>query len=217
MAPEPLQIALLLCVPFVALAITAAAGIYVLRPLDRAAKKNKRFASFTTVDRVVLQPLDRAARKPRPRTRFTIIDFLALTAHLSVPLALFATFSRGASGAEAALIILAGFGCCAAALIWWGTVQTALWAGIDDPKKRFFMIALVVPITFCAAIIVGPLALYLLASPWLNNSERTTIWPYLFEIGMIATLIVCRRATQWILRASETSLAPESPWAETET
>jgi hypothetical protein len=115
----------MLCVPLVALTITVMAGIFVLRPLDRAAKKNKRFAPFTAVDHSVLQPLDRAAKKARPRTRFTIVDFLALTAHLSVPLALFAAFSRGSTGAEGSVTVLAGFGCFAAALIWWGTVQTA--------------------------------------------------------------------------------------------
>src|SRR5689334_22077503 len=100
MAPDPVQIALMLCVPILGLAITCAAGLYVLRPLDRAAKKNKC------------------------PTRFTIVDFLALTAHLSVPLALFASYSRGAPGDQGALIVLAGFGCFAAALIWWGTVKT---------------------------------------------------------------------------------------------
>ena len=216
MALDPLQLALMLCVPLVALTITVMAGIYVLRPLDRAAKKNKRFVPFTAVDHSLLQPLDRAAKKARPRTRFTIVDFLALTAHLSVPLALFATFSRGSTGAEGSVMVLAGFGCFAAALIWWGTLQTALWAGITDPKKRFFMIALIVPITFCAAIVVGPLAMYLLIAPWVGTSKPLTVWPYLFEIGMIVTLIVCRRTTLWILKAPEVSSPPENLWAETE-
>jgi uncharacterized membrane protein YidH (DUF202 family) len=192
MAPDPSQLALLLSVPMFGLVITCAAGLYVLRPLDRAAKKNKC------------------------PTRFTIVDFLALIAHLSVPLALFTKFSRGSSGAEGALIMLAGFGCFAAALIWWGTVKTAARAGITDPKKRFFMIALIVPITFCAAIVVGSLAMYLLVVPWTGLGDRITVWPYLLEIGMIVTLIVCRRTTLWILKAPEVPSPPENLWAETE-
>ncbi|HMC11006.1 MAG TPA: hypothetical protein VKH44_06935 [Pirellulaceae bacterium] len=212
----PVQFALIIGVPLIAITITAMAGIYVLRPLDRAAKKNRRFAPFTAVDHSVLQPMDRAAKKARPRTRFTIVDFLALTAHLSVPLALFAAFSRGSTGAEGSVTVLAGFGCFAAALIWWGTVQTALWAGITDPRKRFFMIALIVPITFCAAIVVGPLAMFLLIAPWVGTSKPLTVWPCLFEIGMIITLIVCRRTTLWILKAPEVASPPENLWAETE-
>jgi hypothetical protein len=35
----------------------------------------------------MLRPLDRAARQRTSRVQFTIVDFLALTAHLSIPLA----------------------------------------------------------------------------------------------------------------------------------
>ena len=71
-----------------AVAISGAAGMYVLRPFDRAAKKNKL------------------------PTRFTVADFLALIAHLSVPLALFATFSRGGGGAHGSEIVIAVDGRC---------------------------------------------------------------------------------------------------------
>src|SRR5690349_19772915 len=80
----------------------------------------------------ILRPLDRAARKRKQSVHFTIIDALALVTHLSIPLGFIGRINREERSNAGTLV---GFGCFAAVLIWYGTVATAARAGITHPMK----------------------------------------------------------------------------------
>ncbi len=147
----------------------------------------------------VLRPLDRAARQRRAAVQFTLLDFFALTAHISVPLAFIGQFSTQ-SGSRSVDVILVGFGCFSACLIWWGTVRTAARAGIAQPLKRFLMIGIVVPITFVASFAFGIFLPYLACRPFVDRNGGSPLWLYFVTAGLAALFIAARRIVDWILR-----------------
>jgi MFS family permease len=151
----------------------------------------------------ILRPLDRAARKRKQSVHFTIIDALALVTHLSIPLGFIGRISErdGRSGSGAGVLV--GFGCFAAVLIWYGTVATAARAGITHPMKRLLMIGLIVPLSFVATIVFGPLLSMLLYNLFAPTYDHISPWLYLLEIGLAVIIIGCRRAVDWILREPE--------------
>jgi hypothetical protein len=148
----------------------------------------------------ILRPLDRAARKRKQKVHFTIIDALALVTHLSIPLGFIGRISRDERSSAGVLV---GFGCFAAVLIWYGTVATAARAGITSPMKRLLMIGLIVPLTFVATIVFGPLLSMLLYNLVARSHDRISPWLYLLEVGLTVIIIGCRRAVDWILREPE--------------
>ncbi len=151
----------------------------------------------------VLGPLDRAARKRCAAVQFTLLDFFALTAHLSVPMAFIGQFSTRAGG-RGVEVILVGFGCVSACSIWWGTVRTAARAGIAQPLKRFLMIAIVVPITFVAAFSFGMLLPYVVCRPIADRSWPDW-WTYLLVVSLPLVFVGLRWCVNWILRTEELS------------
>jgi MFS family permease len=166
---------LLVAVPIVA---TFGSGIYVLRPLDRAARRFKN------------------------TVHFTIIDALALVTHLSIPLGFVGRISRYDGGSRGQEYLLVGFGCFAAIMIWSATVATAARAGITEPTKRLMMIGLIVPLTFVVTIVFGPLLSVLLYHLF-HLSDRISPWLYVLEVSLAVLIIGCRRAVDWILKAPQ--------------
>jgi hypothetical protein len=150
----------------------------------------------------MLRPLDRAARLKLAVVQFTLVDFLALTAHLSIPLGLVGPLSSSRIGDRGFQIVLVFFGCFAAFLIWWGTVRTAARAGIHQPLKRLLMIGFVVPIAFVSAIAFGIVFPMLLWTPFYDPTDPHPSGFLLLaiSIGLIAVFVVCRRLVDWILR-----------------
>ncbi len=155
----------------------------------------------------VLRPLDRAARQRKARIQFTITDFLALTAHLSIPLGLIGPLSSARVGDRNYEVVLVAFGCLAAFLIWWGTVRTAASAGITRPLKRLLMIGLVVPVAYVSAIVFGVLC-PMLVLPFFRNPSADS-WLYLLAMGLVAVFIACRRLVDWILQPEVEVVAEE--------
>ena len=182
-----LQIAAVLAVAAVPIAGTFGSGIYVLRPLDRA------------------------ARKRRLPTQFTIVDFLALVTHLSIPLGLMGPASKYYEGTRGPALVLIVFGCLAAFLIWCGTVATAAKAGITQPLKRLLMIGLVVPVTFVAAFAFGPTLLYLVCTPF-TDGKPPSLWLGLLAVVTGGVLLACRRTVDWILAPTREVAPPEPIW-----
>src|SRR5262245_31123228 len=146
----------------------------------------------------VLRPLDRAARRSKLPTQFTIVDFFSLTAHIAIPLGLIGAISTTDRAVREPQIMLTACCCVAATLIWWGTMKTASRAGITQGAKRTLMVAIVVPVTYVAAIIAAPLLMILLCQR-LFGSAAAPFWLYVLDAASVAALIGCRKTVDWIL------------------
>jgi peptidoglycan/LPS O-acetylase OafA/YrhL len=111
--------------------------------------------------------------------------------------------------------VLLIFGCIAAILIWSKTVATAAKAGITQPRKRLLMIGFIVPVTFVAAIVFGPLLVYVLCFAFIDRPQTPTPspWLYLPTVALAGVLFACRRTVDWILTPQLEVVPEEDLWS----
>ena len=99
----------------------------------------------------VFRPLDRAAKDRLCPTQFTIVDFFCLFFIVQAPTALIhsKTFAKEAG---AAVYVLDGFVWICCGLIWWKSVEVMSRAGIHRPWHRIVFLTVVFPVTLVASI-----------------------------------------------------------------
>ena len=111
----------------------------------------------------VFRPLDKAAKGRHCPTQFTIVDFFCLFFIVQAPTALIhsKTFAKEAG---AAVYLLDGFVWICCGLIWWKSVEVMSRAGIRRPWHRIVFLTVVFPVTLVASLATPILPFVFLAS-----------------------------------------------------
>lgn len=98
----------------------------------------------------VLGPLDAAARYRRCPTQFTMADFLALMFLFQLPVALIRLVLPDRASP---IGLLYGFAWIASCLMWGVSVQTLSRAGITTPWRRVVFLSAVLPIVYFGSVV----------------------------------------------------------------
>jgi len=154
-------------------------------------------AAPAAIGQRVLGPLDRAARGGRHRTQFQVSDFLALVFQLQVPLAV--AFGMRAGMDHRSTIPIAALLCIAVLLMWSGGIRAMSRAGVRDPRRRNFFIAIILPATFLAALALAPMVMASIVMLITTGLTVATGCNWLITISLPFVLYGCSRAIRWIL------------------
>jgi hypothetical protein len=116
----------------------------------------------------VLGPLDQAAKKRRHPVQFSLADLLCLFILVDLPMGgiqcLVPEGDRVTGGVIAADVVVAGL----AALVWWTGVRTLSRAGIHGTWQRSFVLAIVIPAGYAGPFIIGCLP-FVIIGVWLGD------------------------------------------------
>jgi hypothetical protein len=118
----------------------------------------------------VLGPLDRAARRRSHPVQFSLADLLCLFILVDLPMGgihcLVPNGDRTPDGVIAADVVVT----LVAALVWWTGVRTLSRAGIHGTWQRSFVLAVVIPAGYAGPFIIGCLPVFIIGL-WLNDGN----------------------------------------------
>jgi hypothetical protein len=156
----------------------------------------------------VMRPVDRAARFLRRPTQFTVTDFLCLFFIIQLPMALIHGFLKpqdiGMMRQQDRMMIwlLDIFVWCACGAMWWGSVRTLSRAGIERPLYRSIFLAVVLPITIFATV-AAPGLLIGVASGWRSASTSTIALLAGGAVLLVVAVVFCGLYTRWMVARSQ--------------
>lgn len=146
----------------------------------------------------ILRPLDLAARNRRNPTRFTMLDFLGLVFLLQLPMAILHPLLGSIHEADSSLKVLSGFGCVISAFIWWGGVKTFSHAGIDAVRSRGVLVFIVLPVAF-----YGSFASVIIPAVWWSDWSlgfAALVKLALLEIALIGAIGFSGYYSRWVVK-----------------
>ncbi len=154
----------------------------------------------------VLGPIDRAAKEFRAPMQFTLVDFLCLFFLVQLPMALI----HGLLSEDelAARWILDIYAWCAIGAFWTASVHFLSRAGIGNPRHRAVFLSFVAPSAIAGAIVLPSLtavALVALAhftNPFSPGNRIPTTIGTLVYIGLLAAVFFSGRFTRTIVAAA---------------
>jgi hypothetical protein len=127
---------------------------------------------LTAIGLWIVGPLDRAARHRMGPTQFTMVDFLSLMFLFQLPMA--ALRGWASIRENSAVFVFYVFGWLATSAMWALSVRTLSRAGIEKTWHRGIFLALVLPaayfgsIVFTAIVALGSISLFVRDRPWSN-------------------------------------------------
>jgi hypothetical protein len=141
----------------------------------------------------VLRPLDRMARRKKVRFQFMLVDFFSLVLLIQIPLAVRAAMAKDSPFGPAVEFswIVTGIFCFVSALIWWTGVRTFGQAGIQGPRARAILGLLVLSLSYFGSLF----AVRLIFSLGTNPKGWQMISLALVAISMICAGGYTRRLT----------------------
>ncbi|HUY91641.1 MAG TPA: hypothetical protein VMV10_23065 [Pirellulales bacterium] len=172
-------------------------------------------ALLVTIGLYILAPLDRAARHLRRPTQFTMVDFLSLMFLFQLPMA--ALRGWASLREEPAIWIFYAFGWLATAAMWASSVRTLSRAGIENTWHRGVFLAFVLPaayfgsIVFTASLFVAVVALFVEGAP----SKAGAAALFALDSGLLLAFFLSAKFVRKMVAASGAEAEIDSKYDET--
>ncbi|MBN2475151.1 MAG: hypothetical protein JXB62_11120 [Pirellulales bacterium] len=156
----------------------------------------------------ILRPLDRAARSRQCPTQFSIADFLSLFVLVHLVTALAEAARAGVSEFGLSLALLYAYCWISCGTAWWMSVRTLSRAGVRHTWHRAVFLVLVLPMTFFGSIAAPGLVLALVAvvaAGVIGQWEHWVLHTFLLclaECGVVFALWLAGRFTRRMMAAA---------------
>ena len=155
----------------------------------------------------VFRPIDRAAKDREHPTQFTIADFFCLLFIIQLAMAVIHwQFGLGEEAAMYYIYIFDAFAWFACGALWMKSVQLMSRAGIQKPLHRMLFLAFIIPATLVGALGTPALLIFTLIAIFAKpSSESFYNLPILLAVLclMPPILYAAARSTRWIVAAAE--------------
>lgn len=148
----------------------------------------------------VLRPVDRAARLRQAPAQFTLADFLCLFYLAALPTGCLRWMAGGMG--EGGVGCFAVFAWTACGLLWWTAVQTLSRAGITHTGHRAALLAFVVPTTVLGAVMIPVLTLLIVTDSGGGRvfpSAAALGLAILADLAAGAAVYGCGRYVRWLV------------------